>query len=132
LNEVLDSRFFVEHFYSSEEEIKHKTTNKLKELIRRNEGLLPTVVIAEVFQIVCEKVGRDEAEACYLSLIRSGLRIQGLDQNISRQAGLLKCRYRNIPIGDCIIAATAIINQAKVLSDDTHFDEIKEVKRIWI
>lgn len=65
MNEVLDSRFLVEHFYSAEAETKHKTTKKLKELIRSKEGLLPTVVIVEIVQIVCEKVGRDEAEACY-------------------------------------------------------------------
>lgn len=127
----MDSSFLIEHFYSTEAE-KHKTTKKLKELIRSKEGLLPTVVIAETIQIVCEKVGKEEAETCYLSLTGSGLRIKALDQNISKQAGLLKCRYRNIPMGDCIIAATAIINQAKVLSDDSHFDTIKEIKRTWI
>lgn len=35
-------------------------------------------------------------------------------------------------MGDCIIAATAIKNKAKVLSDDDHFDEMEEVKREWI
>ncbi len=35
-------------------------------------------------------------------------------------------------MGDCIIAATALITHARVLSDDPHFDAIKEIKRIWI
>jgi len=132
LYEVVDSRFLVEHFYSTEAETKQKTSRKLRELIQRKEGLLPTIVIGETVQIVCGKIGKEEAEACYLSLIRSGLRIQDLDQDIARQAGLLKCRYRNIPMGDCIIAATAIINKARVISDDQHFDDIKETKRGWI
>ncbi len=75
MNEVVDSRFLVEHFYSTEAETKHKTSKKLRELIQRKEGLIPTMVIAETFQIVCTKVGREEAEACYFSIIRSGLRI---------------------------------------------------------
>jgi len=129
---VVDSRFLVEHFYSTEAETKRKTSKKLRELIQRKEGLLPTIVIGETVRIVCEKVGKAEAETCYLSLIRSGLRIQDLNRDIAKQAGLLKCQHRNIPMGDCIIASTAIINQARVLSDDPHFDLIKEIKHSWI
>lgn len=132
MKEVVDSRFLVEHFYSAEAETKNKTSRKLRELIQRKEGLLPTIVISETVQIICEKVGKEEAEACYLSLIRSGLQIQNLDQNIAKKAGLLKCQYRNLPMGDCIIASTAIINKAKILSDDPHFDATKEIKRTWI
>ena len=132
MKEVLDSCFLIEHFYSTNTEIRQKTSRKLRELIKSREGLLPTIVIGEVVRIVCEKVGKEEAEACYLSLIRSGLRIQDLNQDIARQAGLLKCRYRNISMGDCIIASSAIVNKAKVVSDDTHFDFMKEVKRGWI
>jgi predicted nucleic acid-binding protein len=132
LKEVLDSRFLIEHYYSTNTETKQKTSKKLKELIQRKEGLLPTIVVSETIKIICEKVGREEAEICYLSIIASGLQIQELNLKIARQAGLLKCQYKNIPMGDCIIASTAIINQAKILSDDPHFDNIKETKRSWI
>jgi len=132
LKEVVDSRFLVEHYYSTRTETKQKTSKKLRELIQHNEGLLPTIVISETVQTVCESIGRREAETCYLSLIASGLQIQDLNPKIAKQAGLLKCQYRNIPMGDCIIASTAIINQAKILSDDPHFDNIKETKRSWI
>jgi len=132
LKEVLDSRFLIEHFYSTNTETKQKTSKKLKELIQRNEGLLPTIIISETIKIICEKIGREEAEICYLSIIASGLQIQELNLKIARQAGLLKCQYKNIPMGDCIIASTAIINQAKILSDDPHFDSIRETKRSWI
>jgi len=132
LKEVLDSRFLIEHYYSTNTETKQKTSKKLKELIQRNQGLLPTIVISETIKMVCEKIGREEAEICYLSIIASGLQIQNLNPTIAKQAGLLKCQYKNIPMGDCIIASTAIINQAKILSDDPHFDNIKEAKRSWI
>lgn len=132
MKEVLDSRFLVEHYYSSNTEKKQKTSKKLKELIQRKEGLLPTIVISETIKIICEKIGKEEAEICYLSIIASGLQIQNLNSTIAKQAGLLKCQYKNIPMGDCIIASTAIINQAKILSDDPHFDNIKETKRNWI
>jgi len=77
---------------------------------------------------VWQRGGGEEAETCYAHLIRSELQIRDLNHNVARESGLLKCRYRNIPMGDCIIAATAIINKAKVLSGDPHYDVIKEVK----
>ena len=132
MKEVLDTRFLTEYFYSTQAETKEKTTRKLKELIAKHEGILPTIVVAEIIQITCEKRGKDMAESRYQALTQSGLQIQELNAKIAKQAGLLKCQYKNIPMGDCIIASTAIINQAKILSDDSHFDDIKETKRIWI
>ena len=132
MKEVVDTRFLAEHFYSNQTETKQKTTNKLRELIKNREGLLPTIVICEIVQVTCEKRGKEEAEIRHLSLVRSGLQIQELNQDIAKEAGLLKCRHKNIPTGDCLVAATAIINKAKVLSDDQHFDDIKETKRSWI
>ncbi len=129
---VLDSRFVMEYFYSDETEIKLKATRKLKDLLQRKEGILPTIVISETIQTICEQIGRDEAEICYANLTQSGLKIQSLNAPIAQQAGLLRSKYRNIPMGDCIIAATAIANQATILSDDPHFDAIQETKRSWI
>ena len=129
---VLDSRFIMEYFYSDKAEIKQKATKKVKDLLLRKEGILPTIVISETIQTVCEQIGKDEAEICYANLTQSGLKIQSLTPQIAKQAGLLRCKYRNIPMGDCIIVATAIANQATILSDDPHFDAIEETKRSWI
>lgn len=132
MKEVLDTRFIAEYFYSNQVESKKRTTRKLQELIAKNEGILPTIVVAEIVQITCEKRGKNMAESRYEALIQSGLQIQNLTPPIAKHAGLLKSKYKNISIGDCIIAATAMANNAKILSDDPHFDEIKETKRTWI
>ena len=129
---VLDSRFIMEYFYSDELETKQKATRKLKDLIQRNEGILPTIVISETIQTICEQLGKEESEICYANLTQSGLKIQSLSAPIAKQAGFLRSKYRNIPMGDCIIAATAIAIQATILSDDPHFNAIQETKRIWI
>jgi predicted nucleic acid-binding protein len=129
---VLDSRFIMEYFYSDKTEAKQKASKKLKDLIQRKEGILPTIVISETIQTICEKIGKEEAEICYANLTESGLKIQTLTSQIAKQAGLLRSKYRNIPMGDCIIAATALSNQATILSDDPHFDAIQETKRSWI
>ena len=130
--EVLDTRFLSEYFYSNVTEVRAKTTRRLKELVAKNEGVMPTLVVAEIVQITCERRGKDMAESRYQALISSGLRIQDLTSEIARCAGLLKSKYRNIPMGDCIIAATAIVNHGRVLSDDPHFDIIKETSHTWI
>jgi predicted nucleic acid-binding protein len=132
LKEVLDTRFLTEYFYSSQAETQRNTTRKLKELITNHEGILPTIVVAEIVQITCEKRGKDMAESRYQALTQSELQIQNLTPSIAKQAGLLKNKHKNIPMGDCIIAATAIENHARILSDDPHFDSIKEAKRAWI
>ncbi|PDM25793.1 hypothetical protein CP083_07235 [Candidatus Bathyarchaeota archaeon B24-2] len=129
---VIDTRFLVEHFYSNRNEIRRKTTYKLRELIKQKEGILPTIVISEVVRITCERRGIEEAKLRYFSLVRSGLQIHNLDAEVAKQAGLLKCRYRNIPMGDCIIAAIALKEKASILSDDPHFSHIRNVRCIWI
>jgi predicted nucleic acid-binding protein len=132
LKEVLDTRFLREIFYPSQKESTQKLTRKLQALINANEGILPTVVIAEITQITCALRGKDMARSRSQSLIQSGLDVQPLTSQIAEQAGLLKCQYSNLPMGDCIIAATALVNHARVLSDDPHFDCIEGLKRVWL
>ena len=129
---VLDTRFLTEHFYSDKNETKQKTARKLRELAQRKEGILPTIAISEIIRITCEKRGKDLAETRYHALMQSGLQIINLTPTIAKQAGLIKCQHKNIPMGDCVIAATAIANQAHILTDDPHYDAVKETKRTWI
>jgi len=132
LKEVLDTRFLIEHYYTTGTETKQKTSRKLRELVQHKKGIIPTIVVSETIQTVCNNIGKDEAENCYQALLTSGLQIINLTTTIAKQTGLIKCQHKNIPMGDCIIAATAIANQARILSDDPHYDIIREVKRTWI
>jgi len=132
LKYVLDSRFLIEYYYSQNPEIKQKSNQKLRELIRTSNGIVPTIVICETIQLIYSREGKQKADMIYLSIVSSGMKIENLSPNIAKDAGILKSTYKNIPIGDCIIAASAISNQARILSDDPHFDLIKEAKRTWL
>ena len=132
MKEVLDTRLLREYFYSTQDAPKQKIERRLTALIAANEGILPTIVLAEITQIACALRGKDMAHSRCQALIQSGLKIQDLTPQIAEQAGLLKCKHSNLPMGDCIIAATALLNHARVLSDDPHFDQLKEIKRVWI
>jgi len=78
LKEVLDTRFLGEYFYSAMIETKERTKRRIKALIEKNEGILPTNVIAEFTQITCAIRGKDMANSHYQALIQSGLQIQDL------------------------------------------------------
>lgn len=132
MKRVVDTRFLIEFFYASNEDIRRKAKAKLGEITRSKEGILPTIVIGEVIKVTCERRGLEEAKIRYISLLQSGLIIEPLNPEIAENAGILRCKYRNVPIGDCIIAATALKHKAIIVSDDPHFDLIKEVKCEWI
>lgn len=132
MKEVMDTRFLMEFFYSTPLKNKEKVIKKFNSLVSANEGILPTIVIAEITQITCAIRGKDMAQSRYQALIQSGIEIQNLTPSIAQQAGLFKCAYKHLPMGDCIIAATAIENHARILSDDPHFDSINEIRRAWV
>jgi predicted nucleic acid-binding protein len=132
LNEVLDTRFFIEHFFSSDPGTNAKTRRKLRSLIADGRGIVPSIVLAETVSVVCQRRGRKEAEQRHRSMVLSGLQLAELTSEIAGDAGLLKCRYRDIPFGDCIIAATALELKARVVSDDAHFRSVEGLKRAWL
>jgi predicted nucleic acid-binding protein len=132
LKQVLDSRFLVEYYYSQDREIRQKANQKMKELTQTSNGIIPTIVVCETIQLICSREGKEKAEMIYLSIMTSGIKIDSLSPSIAKEAGILKSVYKQVPVGDCIIAATAIRNQARIISDDSHFDSIKETKRNWL
>ena len=104
----------------------------MKELTETCNGIIPTIVVCETIQLICSREGKEKAEMIYLSIMASGIKIESLSPSIAKEAGILKSVYKQVPVGDCIIAATAIRNQARIISDDSHFDSIKETKRNWL
>ena len=132
MKHVLDSRFLIEYYYSQNLDTKQKANQKMREMIKNSDGIIPTIVICETIQLIYSREGKQKADMIYLSIVSSGIKIESLSSSIAKDAGILKSTYKHIPIGDCIIAATAISNQAMILSDDPHFDLIKETKKTWL
>jgi len=131
LKEVLDTRFFIEHFYAEDANFKGRTSRKLQELTTSREGVISTITLAEVAKFVCEQRGKAEAEVLHRAIVSSGLSIRAVTAELAGVAGVLKCKHPNVPMGDCIIAATAQSEKARIVSDDPHFDELK-ARRTWI
>lgn len=132
MKEVIDTRFLRELSFANQTETKEKVRRKYLSLISKNEGILPTIVLAEITQITCALRGKAMAQSRSQALIQSGLEIQDLTSIIAEKAGILKGINQRLPMGDCIIAAAAQVAHARILSDDPHFDSIPDVKRVWL
>jgi len=122
----------VEYYYSEDKEIRNKANAKMRELIQSGNGIVPTIVISETIQLICSREGKEKSEIIYLSILTSGIKIESLNPSIAKDAGILKSAYKHVPLADCIIASTAIKSQARIISDDPHFDLIKETERSWL
>ena len=129
---TVDTRFFLTHFLAGSEELKSRTRKKMQEL-QQERAIVPTIVIHEVYKFEHENVGRDVAELRVATILRSNFSILELSSQIAIISGRLRCKYRTLPTADSIIAATAMeVKSLRVLSDDPHFQRIKEIKTEWV
>ena len=109
-----------------------KTRRKAAELEAKG-AFVPTIVLHEVYKFEYETVGADAAMVRVNSIVRSNFQIIDLDTKIALSAAQLRCRYRDLPTADSIIAATAIeLKSNTVFTDDPHFQKIREIDVEWI
>jgi len=132
LKEILDFTFLVTHYTTDDERILSRTRAKLAALRRERRGVLPSVVVAEVTNAVCREGGREKALAQLGALEHAGLELVPLDIGLARDAGLLKCVHRDVPMADCVIAATALSLGGRVVTNDPHFSKVKGLRTTWI
>lgn len=128
---TLDTTFFVLHYFSKEEDTLAKTRKVLYNCRKLgNKGILPTIVLAEFYALTSKRAGKIVAEKHFNELVNAGLNIIELTVDISKQAGIFRRKYKEkIPWGDCIIAATAVLNKAEIMiTEDPHFKQFKELK----
>ncbi|MGQ0797487.1 MAG: PIN domain-containing protein [Methanobacteriota archaeon] len=130
--EVLDTRFFIEHFFSTDPVVREKTRNRVTELRRRKEGVVPLIVIAEFADQACRFAGRREAEETSRAIVESGLQIRPLDPDMAIAAGARRCSNRRVPLADCIVATVADHVGGRVVSDDPHFKQLRGIRVAWL
>jgi len=128
---ALDTTFFALHYFSREEDVLTKT-KRILYVCRKlgNKGIVPTIVLSEFYALTHKRVGKDLAEKHFNEIVESSLSIDELSIEVSRQAGILRRKYEEkIPWGDCITAATGLVNKAEfIITEDPHFEQIREIK----
>jgi predicted nucleic acid-binding protein len=131
---VIGTRFFIVHFLAEDEETRNRTRKILETLQKQaNLGIVPTVVVHELYKFETENFGRDVADLRINTILKSKLSAVDLDSPTAIEAARLRCKYADLPMADAIIAATAIETSSDyVLTDDRHIKEIREIKTKWI
>lgn len=129
---TVDTRFFLAHFLAKTDEFKTKSSRKMVELQREN-AVVPSIVLHEVYKFMHDNAGKDVAQLRVNSITASRFRIVDLTPSIALTSARLRCRYKGLPTADSIIAGTSMETKSKrVISDDPHFEEIKEIQNEWI
>jgi predicted nucleic acid-binding protein len=123
---IYDSRFFIEFFYSKDEDLRRK----IKEEKRRKEKYVSTVTLHEVYKLSLAREGRETA-TIRATLMKKDFQVVPVDDQIAQVSAELRHKY-NLSMGDSMIAATASILEAVCISDDPHFQQIKEIQTTWI
>jgi predicted nucleic acid-binding protein len=131
---VLDTRFLIVSQQSKDEQVKKWARTILESLqTKANSGVVPSIVIYELYKLHLEDQGKEVAEIRVNSILKSNLKTMNLDPAIAIEAAKLRYRYGELPTADAIIAATAVKTSADfVLTDDKHIKQIKETKTRWI
>jgi len=124
---VYDTRFFIEHYYSKNDEVLKRTTNALK---TDKNKVISAIVVHEVYKLTLDKEGKEQAEL-RTKLLEKDFRVINVDTQIAKISAKLRHKYR-IPMADSIIAATAESLKLVCITDDQHFTQMKEVKTKWI
>jgi len=130
---VIDTRFFILSSISDDATFKKWAKTTLQEFqIEKNIGIVPSIVLHEFYKFQLKTLGKDVAETCTNSIIKSNLQVINLDPSIAIEAAKLRCKYGELPTADAIIAATAIKTSSNyVLTDDKHIKQITETKTRW-
>lgn len=123
---VYDTRFFVEYFYSGDADFLRRLKEDLKDV---RERIVSALTVHEIHRINLEKEGREVAILRSETICRD-FNIVDVDYETAVRSAELRSRHK-MPMADSVIAATAQIHACSLVSDDPHFQGIKNLKTRW-
>lgn len=95
------------------------------------DGYVSVVNLAELFYIISREKSNDEAEAVIRSVKGWKISTVTADEGIAILAGKIKAKYP-LAIADAFCIATAQEKDATVITGDSEFKSVTEVKIIWL
>jgi predicted nucleic acid-binding protein len=123
---VYDTRFFATIYYSKDENL----AQRIRAEKTRPEKFISAVVIHEVYRLTLRREGRETA-VLRTALLKQDFKVVPVTSEIAECSAELRQKY-NLSMGDSMIVATASSLKALCVSDDPHFQRIKEIKTTWI
>ncbi len=122
---LYDTRFFVESFYTSDQQLAKKLREEFSSV---NKRLVSSLTIHEIHRIVLKKEGKAVA-TLRSNIIRRDFQVIDVDYQIAVKSAELRNNHP-MPMADSVIAATAQIQGCPLFSDDVHFKNIENLKMV--
>jgi predicted nucleic acid-binding protein len=122
---VLDTYAILELFQGSE---KGKKVKKLLE--KEEEVYLSVLSIYELGTVLEREIGRKKSQE-YLRSVETYYTILDVTYEVAKKAVEVRRNFK-LPAIDCLIYASAFINESKVVSGCKHFREISHQKNVIV
>jgi predicted nucleic acid-binding protein len=120
-----DTRFFVDSYYSKDESLLKKIRAH-----RARKRYVSAVVVHEIYNLALKREVRETAKN-QVAHLKEEFEVIPVDNQIAQISAELRHKY-HLSMGDSIIAATASMLKAVCITDDPHFEQIKEIETEWI
>ena len=124
---VYDTRFFVEHFYNADDDVKRRIAEEIRETKNR---YISSIVIHEIYVLSLKKEGRVTAKV-RREFIQKAFRVVDVDSELAASSAELRHKYR-ISLADSLIASTCRLIGAPCVTDDAHLASVKDIKTRWL
>lgn len=97
------------------------------------QGSISSVNLSEFHYKTCEKLGKTTADIRYYQLRRTRLRVVETDEDLSRLAGVEKCRsHQKLSLADCFALALAKRERATLLTTDRELAKTRDIKTLLL
>jgi predicted nucleic acid-binding protein len=123
---VYDTRFFIEYFYSGDEEALRRLRG---DLLATPGRLVSAVTIYETHRMVQLMEGRETARH-RTRIMERDFQVVPLDAKAAAQAAEISAVH-GTPLPDSAIAAAAQGHSCPVVTDDDHFKAIRGLRTRW-
>ena len=94
-------------------------------ILAKDELVVPTMVLLEVYKHILRHKGRDEALKAVAGMKQG--EVQDLDESLALYAGEIGVEY-GLPLADSVILATARAHAAELWTQNGHFEGIDGVQ----
>jgi predicted nucleic acid-binding protein len=119
MNKILIDTMHVINLLTDDGSSYHELSQALDD--EKITAVISVVTLTELIKILGEKIYMEKIN----ELISLNVIFVDIDQTIAIRAGELRMRY-GLPTGDSLIAATGLIENVKhILTDDAHFDTVR-------
>jgi predicted nucleic acid-binding protein len=120
-----DTRFFADSYYSKDESLLKKIRAH-----RARKRYVSAIVVHEIYNLAIKREGRETAKN-QVAHLKEEFEVVPVDDQIAQISAELRHKY-HLSMGDSMIAATAFVLKAVCITDDPHFEQIKEIETAWI